>query len=62
MEFKLSEVEEKAYRKWDEEHQRHCSEDKSSRSFEFFPTSIGCAIKVNCTCGRSIDVTDLDSW
>ncbi len=28
----------------------------------FTPTGIGDGIVIECSCGRSIDVTDLDSW
>ncbi len=66
IQFDLSKKEEEAFNFWREKHKQECIlyEKGVSRlnTFKFTPTSIGCSVEVECSCGEKIDVTDYESW
>jgi hypothetical protein len=51
---------------WMEEHNRTCEIKlrNQMRSFQycFTPVGIGTVIEVKCSCGESVDITNIDSW
>lgn len=66
MTFTISDKEQEAIEKWQRKHKRKCSLRKDGENthytYSFTPTGIGDIICVRCSCGKSIDVTDIDSW
>ncbi len=58
---------------WRDQHdqEKHTSPDQPFRytgaiggayTWEFTPTSLGIVIKIRCSCGEKLDLTDYDSW
>ena len=68
MKFELNEVEENAWKEFDELHQSTCSQysgaiGQSPIQTIFTATSIGTDIVVRCkTCGIQVNITDTNSW
>ena len=67
MKFEMSKKSYKQYCDWSKEHDKKCpylhtGAAGGRTSFCFTPTGIGIEIKVHCTCGANIDVTDTSEW
>jgi hypothetical protein len=64
--FSLSEEEEAAYKKWWAIHKLACPHmDKTNGptiSWIFIPLGFGTVVKIKCSCGTTIDVTDSENW
>ena len=70
--FYLTTREMEKIREWDDEHRKTCPiiKDTNRHSgilgrrlvFQFTSTGIGSIIKVKCTCGEEIDITDVSTW
>jgi len=64
--FDMSRIEEIALEKWWKDHKDICKHKKKKKmrhlTYSFTPTGIGDVIVVTCSCGKSIDVTDVESW
>lgn len=63
-EFSLSKIEEEAFNEWWKEHKHKCKDKPYERhiTFSFTPTGIGSIIVAKCSCGKKIDITDVDCW
>lgn len=64
--FDMSEKEEEAYNAWFQEHKKKCKIYKKGQhrhfTYKFTPVGMGEVIKIECSCGKEIDVTDWESW
>ena len=65
-EFRLSEEEEEKYNEWYIKHKKKCKLKKKGKqrieTFSFTPTGIGEIKEVKCSCGKSVDLTDVSNW
>lgn len=67
MNFKLTDDEVIKYQDWLKEHNKKCPISYEGAiggkiTFQFTTTGIGLIIKVICSCGEELDLTDIDSW
>ena len=68
--FTLNEKEKSEATEWLKKHDKTCKYKKLNKqgaiggriTYKFTPTSLGVIIVVECTCGKKIDITDVDSW
>jgi hypothetical protein len=64
--FTMTEKEENSIELWKEVHDKKCKLKKKNRprfyTYCFTPTGIGTAIKIQCSCGKGEDVTDVSTW
>jgi len=64
--FELSSTEQESLKKWLKEHNKKCKLKRKGKkrflTYCFTPNGIGLGIEVKCSCGKSVDVTDIDSW
>ncbi len=76
--FRMNDLEDQRCREWLEVHKDHCGntvDEKTGLTYEgsmgpkypnirycFVPTGIGNAIVIECSCGRSVDITDLANY
>ena len=64
--FELSEKEEKKLNDWLEKHNMKCKLKKKRKlrhfTYCFTPTGIGSIIEVECSCGKSKDITCEEDW
>ncbi len=65
MGFQLSQKDFEKIEKWDTTHDC-CIQSEGAcggrLTYSFTPTSLGTVIKVQCACGKEIDLTDYDGW
>lgn len=76
MKFGLDDVEQQKCNEWLVKHTPDCPYVISAKennmnpggaigglhTYSFTPTGIGVVVKVVCSCGESVDLTDYDSW
>jgi len=66
IEFKASDKEVGKFNEWLEKHNKKCKLKKKNkpRSFTycFTPLGMGTGIAVKCSCGKSIDITNVEDW
>lgn len=66
--FTLDEEQTKKLNAWLEEHKKECNLHIYSGAiggrltYSFSPTSIGVVCKVDCSCGKGIDLSDYENW
>ena len=64
--FKMNDVETKKFNEWYGDHTKTCEMKKRGRNrwitYSFTPNGFGISIRISCTCGKGIDVSDIDSW
>lgn len=70
IEFKIEEKEYKNYIKWILDHKDVCKIVNplsqgaigGALTYSFTPTNLGMIIKIKCSCGEEIDVTEYEHW
>lgn len=60
--FDLSERDEEKLDAWLIKHKKKCKKPYPFLTYRFTPTGIGTIIKVKCSCGKEIDLTDTSTW
>ena len=58
--FVMSEKEEKVANSWKKEHNKTCK--NILYTYSFTPNGIGTDVEVKCSCGKTINVTDISVW
>lgn len=62
IEFNLSQKQEKKYNKWSIKHK--CKDlNQTNHQFRFkYIGGLGYSVKVKCSCGKKINLTDVETW